>query len=100
MVHRHVGARYGFWKGDDRLVIEDFDKPAGKRGEKSGLRQVLSNNRTIFPQLCPQEYLRFEHVRDPVKFDDLDQRLFTAGELNIMDRHGIPPTRNEAGLMC
>ena len=50
----------------------------------------MSDNRTLFPQLCPQEFLRLEHVRDPIKFDDLDLRLFTAGELNIIDRHDIP----------
>ena len=61
------------------------------RGQKSGLRQVLSDNRTFYPQLSPQEYLRFEHARDPIKSDDLDLRLFIAGELNIIDIPDIFP---------
>ena len=91
VVQQHVGARYGFEGSLDRPIPEDYDRIPGKRGEKSWLRQVLSNNRTLFPQLCPQEFLRLEHVRDPIKFDDLDLRLFTAGELNIIDRHDISP---------
>ena len=89
LVRGEVGTRYGLRDDVNRPVAEDFERPADKRGEKSGLRQVLSDNRTFFPQLCPQEYLRFEHVRDPIKFDDLDLRLYTAGELNIIDRPDI-----------
>ena len=89
LVRGQVGTRYGLREDVNRPVAEDFERPAGKRGEKSGLRQVLSDNRTFFPQLCTREYLRFEHVRDPIKFDDLDLRLFTAGELNIIDRPDI-----------
>ena len=89
LVRGQVGTRYGLRDDVYRPVAEDFERPAGKRGGKSGLRQVLSENRTFFPQLCLQEYLRFEHVRDPIKFDDLDLRLFTAGELNIIDRPDI-----------
>ena len=38
---------------------------------------------------CEGLYLRFEHVRGHIKFDDFDLRLFTAGELNIIDRPDI-----------
>ena len=84
LVRRQVGTRYCLRENDLRPVADDYKWPAGKwGGGESGLPQVLSDKRTFFPQLCPQEYLRFEHVGDPIKFDDLDLRLFTAEELNI-----------------
>ena len=88
VVHGQVGARYDP-EYSSRPEQQDFDIPAGKRGERSGLRQVLNHNRARTPQLCPQEYLRVEHVRDPIKYDDLDLRLFVSGELNIIDRDDI-----------
>ena len=64
----------------------------GKLGEKSGLRQVLKDNRARTSQLCLQEYLHLEHIRDPIKYDDLELRLFVSGELNIIDRDDISQT--------
>ena len=78
VVHHQVGAPF-----DPKLVCrpaaEEFDILSGKRGEKSRLRQVLNDNRAWTPQLCPQEYLHLEHVRDSIKYDDLDLRLFVSG---------------------
>ena len=91
IVRQQVGVRYGFEGSLDRPIPEDYDRISGKRGEKSGLCQVLSENRTLFPQLCPQEFLTLKHVRDLIKFDYLDLRLFTTGELNIIERHDISP---------
>ena len=91
VVHRQVGARYDR-KHVHRPVVEEFDIPSVKRGEKSGLCLVLNNNRARTPQLCPQEYLCLEQVRDPIKYDDLDLRLFVSRELNIIDRDDISQT--------
>ena len=91
VVRQPVGARYGFDGGPDWPIPEDYDIISGKRGEKSRLHQVLSENQTLFPQLCPQWFLRLEHVRDPIKFNDLDLRLSNTGEFNIVDRHEISP---------
>ena len=88
VVHHQVGARYDP-EYASRPAQQDFDIPTGKWGERSGLRQVLNDNRARTQQLCPQEYLRLEHVRDPIKYDDLDLRLFVSGELNIIDRDDI-----------
>ena len=100
VVHRQVGSRYDP-EYTSRPAKQDFDIPAGKRGERSGLHQVLNDNRARTPQLCPQEYLRLEHVRDPIKYDDLDLRLFVSGELNIIDRDDIlqPEWRGRLNLL-
>ena len=100
VVHRQVGTRYDP-EYASRPEQQDFDIPAGKRGERSGLLQVLNDNRARTPQLCLQEYLRLEHVRDPIKYDDLDLRLFISGELNIIDRDDIlqPEWRGRLNLL-
>ena len=78
VVHRQVGA-----PSDPKLVrrpaAEEFYILSGKRAEKWRLCQVLNDNRARTPQLCHQEYLRHEHVRDSIKYDDLDLRLFVSG---------------------
>ena len=69
--------------------MDDYEDIIGKRGKKSGLRQVISDVRTQNAQLYPQECLRLEHVRNPIKVDDLDLRLFVSGEIYIIKRHNI-----------
>ena len=73
---------------DNPPELDNYNSVTGRR-EKSGLRQVSSDSKTKNPQLCPQEFLRLEHVRDPIKYEDLDLRLFVAGELNIIDTENI-----------
>ena len=75
----------------------DYTSSTGRK-EKSGLRQVMSESRIVNPQLCPQERLRLEHIRDPIKFDDLDLRLFVSGELNIIERDDISRVEKEGRM--
>ena len=90
IVQQEVGIRVGSGRAPNVMpAMDDYEDLIGKRGKKSGLRQVISDVRTQNAQLCPQECLRLEHVRNPIKFDDLDLRLFVSGEINIIDRHNI-----------
>ena len=59
----------------------------GKRdsnSRKSGLKAKASD-RVVYPQLCPQEKLSMEYVKEPLDFDNLDLRLLAAGELEIIE---------------
>ncbi len=45
-------------------------------------------DRVIHPQIWPQAALQGEYVSQNIKFADLDFRLFSAGELEIITSSG------------
>ena len=83
----------------NQVERDNFDTAVGKvKKDKSGLRQVISDSKIVNPQLCPQECLRLEHVKEPLGYDDLDLRLFVAGEINIIDRDDIGQAERKGRL--
>ena len=53
------------------------------RTKKSGINAKASD-RVKHPQKWPHSHLQFEFVNKQVKYDELDFKLFVAGELEII----------------
>ena len=71
-----------------RLLAQEQGSSGGKTTPrvKSGLRETESD--TVVKHVkCPQAYLGMKYSSVPLKFDQLDLRLFIAGELNIICEH-------------
>lgn len=65
--------------------------------KKSGI-SVKSSDKVKFPQSWPHSHLQFEYVNKRVKFDDLDFKLFIAGELEIISEEGISKSERKGRL--
>lgn len=57
--------------------------------KKSGIN-AKSSDKVKFPQKWPHAHLQFEFVNKQVKFDELDFKLFIAGELEIISGERLP----------
>ncbi|MES9880277.1 MAG: hypothetical protein ABW185_05280 [Sedimenticola sp.] len=55
---------------------------------KSGI-SAKASDKVRFPQQWPQSNLQYEYVNKAVKFDELDFKLFVAGELEIISADNI-----------
>lgn len=59
--------------------------------KKSGIK-AKSSDKVLSPQKWPHAHLQFEYVNKQVKFDDLDFKMFIAGELEIISGAHISNT--------
>ena len=57
--------------------------------KKSGI-SAKASDRVKFPQKWPHAHLQREYVSKHVKFEELDFKLFIAGELEIISEEGLP----------
>ncbi len=76
----------------------------GKHGKASGKTSLSGLKRTSTdyitqPQRCPQTFLGMKFSRQPVKFENLDFRLFVAGELAIISQGTGQWSREQRGRM-
>ena len=58
-------------------------KLKSKKHKKSGIN-AKSSDKVKNPQRWPHAYLQYEYVNKQVKFDELDFKLFLAGEISII----------------
>ncbi|MEW8546061.1 MAG: hypothetical protein AB2693_21270, partial [Candidatus Thiodiazotropha sp.] len=65
--------------------------------KKSGINAKASD-KVKFPQRWPHAHLQFEHVNKQVKFDELDFKLFIAGELEIISEEGLPRSERKGRI--
>lgn len=59
-----------------------------KHKKKSGI-SAKASDKVKTPQKWPHAHLQYEYVNKYVKFDELDFKLFIAGELEIISEEGI-----------
>ena len=59
-----------------------------KHKKKSGI-SAKASDKVKTPQKWPHAHLQYEYVNKHVKFDELDFKLFIAGELEIISEEGI-----------
>lgn len=59
------------------------NKKKKHKKKKSGI-SAQASDRVRYPQRWPHSHLQFEHVNKQVRFDELDFKLFVAGELEII----------------
>lgn len=59
-----------------------------KNKKKSGIK-AKSSDKVKSPQKWPHAYLQFEYVNKQVTFDELDYRMFIAGELEVISEADI-----------
>lgn len=64
---------------------------------RSGINAKAAD-RVKFPQKWPQAFLHHEHVSKQVKFDQLDFKLFIAGELEIISEENLTKTESQGRL--
>ena len=50
------------------------------------------------PQKWPHAYLQFEYVNKQVKFDELDYRMFIAGELEVISEADLSRTERNGKI--
>lgn len=74
---------------DKEKSQKDRRKKRKSHKKKSGIRAKASD-RVKYPQKWPQAHLQYEHVSKQVKYDELDFRLFIAGELEIISEDKLP----------
>ena len=65
--------------------------------KKSGIN-AKALDRVKYPQKWSHSHLQFEHVNKRVKFDELDFKLFIAGELEILSDDDLTPTERSGRL--
>ena len=63
-------------------------KHKSKKNKKSGIK-AKSSDKVKSPQKWPHAYLQFEYVNKQVKFEELDYRMFIAGELEVISESDI-----------
>ena len=72
-----------FEDSDDDCKSEKKSKKKHKHKKKSGINANASD-KVCHPQKWPHAHLQYEHVNKYVKYDELDFKLFIAGELEII----------------
>ena len=72
-----------FDSGSDTANSESKKKKKKYKAKKSGINAKASD-RVKHPQKWPHSHLQFEFVNKQVKYDELDFKLFVAGELEII----------------
>ena len=78
---------------DDSSSSEDTDSTSKKKkrhkkkkkskSKKSGMTKKASD-KVLYPQVWPQSFLQYEFVSEKTKFENLDMKMFVAGELEII----------------
>lgn len=43
-----------------------------------------ASDKVLYPQVWPQSFLQYEFVSEKTKFENLDMKMFVAGELEII----------------
>ena len=72
-------------------------KKKHKHKKRSGINAKASD-KVRNPQKWPHAHLQFEHVNKQVKFDDLDFKLFVAGELEIISEDSLSSKEKQGRL--
>lgn len=72
-------------------------KKKHKHMKISGINAKASD-KVRHPQKWPHAHLQYEHVNKQVKYDELDFKLFIAGELEIISEDGISSTERQGRL--
>ena len=70
----------------DFCVSESYSKKDRKKKGKKHKKGInaKASDKVKYPQRWPHAHLQYEYVNKQVKFDDLDLKLFIAGELEII----------------
>ena len=76
---------------------ENKKKKKHKHKKKSGINAKASD-KVRYPQKWPHAHLQYEHVNKQVKYDELDFKLFVAGELEIISEDSISSTERQGRL--
>ena len=76
---------------------EKKKKKKHKHKKKSGINAKASD-KVRYPQKWPHAHLQYEHVNKQVKYDELDFKLFIAGELEIISEDGISSVERQGRL--
>ena len=85
---------------DDSSTSSDSEKKKKKKHKhkkKSGINAKASD-KVRYPQKWPHAHLQYEHVNKQVKYDELDFKLFIAGELEIISEDGISSVERQGRL--
>ena len=72
-------------------------KHKSKKHKKSGIN-AKSSDKVKDPQRWPHAYLQYEFVNKQVKFDELDFKLFLAGEIFIISADDLSETERKGRL--
>ncbi|CAG2215583.1 unnamed protein product [Mytilus edulis] len=72
-------------------------KPKKSKKTKSGIK-AKSSDKVKTQLLWPQSALQYEYVNEQVSFNNLDMKLFTAGELEIITRADISEIERKGRL--
>ena len=85
----------------DSSSDSDDHRKKSKKGKskkrRSGMVKKASDD-VVNPQIWPHSLLQYEYVSKSTKYQDLDFRLFVAGELEIITSSKIKQTEKEARL--
>ena len=65
--------------------------------KKSGIK-AKSSDKVKAPQKWPHAHLQYEFVNKEVKFEDLDYRLFIAGELEVISESSISSSERQGRI--
>ena len=65
--------------------------------KKSGIKAKASD-KVKAPQKWPHAHLQYEFVNKEMKFDDLDYRLFIAGELEIISESSLSSVEKQGRI--
>ena len=65
--------------------------------KKSGIK-AKSSNKVKAPQKWPHAHLQYEFVNKEMKFEDLDYRLFIAGELEVISEASISSSEKQGRI--
>lgn len=65
--------------------------------KKSGI-SAKASDKVKYPQKWPHSHLQFEYVNKQVKYDELDFKLFIAGELEIISEESLPRSERKGRL--
>ena len=68
-----------------------------KSKKKSGIK-AKSSDKVKSPQKWPHAYLQFEYVNKQVTFEELDYRMFIAGELEVISESDISKTERNGRI--
>ena len=86
-----------FEDSDDDCKSEKKSNKKHKHKKKSGINAKASD-KVRYPQKWPHAHLQYEHVDKHVKYDELDFKLFIAGELKIISEEGLASAERKGRL--
>ena len=83
------GSASGTQDSSDSAVSSAKKHNKKSRSKKSGINAKASD-RVKFPQNWPHAHLQYEYVNKQMTYDELDFKMFIAGELEIISSEGLP----------